>query len=223
MSLTAAFSVRDPKGTDMKARLIVLIAASALAGSAHAGLVNRGGGLIYDDVTNVTWLEDAAAMNPNRHRFSGAWDQAADFTFYDVLRDRLLDDWRLPMKDELASLWAQGVRGGSDQLSSPFKNLVAGPYWGWDWNQPIPTGGGYSLNWDFRFGGWAGISGDYNLYAMPVRVGDVGAPPVIAPPVTSIPTPSTVALALAGFMCLALQCKHRTRQRTAQRVDRGVR
>lgn len=194
----------------MKARLIVLIAASALLGQAQAALISRGGGLIYDDVTNVTWLEDAGAMTPNRPMFTGAWNQAADFTFYDSLRDRLLDDWRLPMKDELASLWAQGVRGGSDQLSSPFKNLVAGPYWGWDWNQPIPTGGTYSLNWEFQFGSWGAISAGYNLYAMPVRVGDVGAPPV-----TSIPTPSTVALMSVGLIGLALQSKPGSRPRSS--------
>ncbi len=36
--------------------LAATLAASAL--SAHAGLVNRGGGLIYDNVLNITWLAD---------------------------------------------------------------------------------------------------------------------------------------------------------------------
>ena len=127
------------QGEDMRESFGALIVAMAFMGSAQAVLINRGGGLVYDDATNVTWLEDAAGMNPNRPRFGGAWDQAASFTFYDVLRNQVLDDWRLPMPGELASLWNQGVRGGSEQLSSPFKNLVAGPYWGWDWNQPIPN------------------------------------------------------------------------------------
>ena len=28
-------------------------------GTSHAALIDRGGGLIYDDVLNITWLQDA--------------------------------------------------------------------------------------------------------------------------------------------------------------------
>lgn len=186
--------------------LVIASVLFCLAVPARATLFDRGGGLIYDDVKNVTWLQDASAMNPNRPKFGGAWGQAADFAFHDSLRGQWIDDWRLPMQGELASLWNQGVRGGNDQLSSPFKNLVAGPYWGWDWEQPIPNSGPYSGNWDFQFGGWSPINSDYNLYAMPVRLGDVGAPPV--------PEPAAGILLLAGLGVLAGVKRRRASRRS---------
>lgn len=175
--------------------LFTMVLASVLfwlAVPARATLSDRGGGLIYDDATNVTWLADAAGMTPNRPLFSAAWSLPAVFTFYDTLRDQWLDDWRLPRQGELASLWNQGVRGGSDQLSAPFKNLVAGPYWGWDYLQPIPNSFIYSGLWHFGTGEWSAINPNENLYAMPARLGDVGAPP--------IPEPASVVLLLAGLV-----------------------
>lgn len=34
------------------------IIASLYAGAAQATLIDRGGGLIYDDLLNITWLQD---------------------------------------------------------------------------------------------------------------------------------------------------------------------
>lgn len=44
--------------TFYKPVLAVALAACAMAGSAHAALINRGGGMIYDSTLNVTWLAD---------------------------------------------------------------------------------------------------------------------------------------------------------------------
>ena len=38
---------------------LILLAGISLSGAAQAALFDRGGGLIYDDVLNVTWLQDA--------------------------------------------------------------------------------------------------------------------------------------------------------------------
>jgi len=38
---------------------LALLAGIALSGAAQATLIDRGGGLIYDDVLNITWLQDA--------------------------------------------------------------------------------------------------------------------------------------------------------------------
>lgn len=37
----------------------IILSASMLAGTANAGLIDRGNGLIYDDVLDVTWLQNA--------------------------------------------------------------------------------------------------------------------------------------------------------------------
>lgn len=44
-----------------KKTLMVLAFTAALgfSGAAGAGLIDRGGGLIYDDVLDITWLQDA--------------------------------------------------------------------------------------------------------------------------------------------------------------------
>ncbi len=101
------------KGT-FSAALISL----SVSGIAEAALHNRGGGLIYDDVLDVTWLQDAnyavtsgyavdnAVDNGNRaanNIFSDGrmgWDAAnnwvANLEYYDSVRGVTYDDWRLP-------------------------------------------------------------------------------------------------------------------------------
>lgn len=42
---------------------LALLASSAVTGTAHASLVDRGNGLIYDDVSNITWSADANLLS----------------------------------------------------------------------------------------------------------------------------------------------------------------
>jgi hypothetical protein len=74
----------------------VAIATCAAAGAAQAGLIDRGNGMVYDTVLNITWLQDVTYA-----RTSGA-DQDGVFNYADANRwaDNLVyggfDDWRLP-------------------------------------------------------------------------------------------------------------------------------
>lgn len=71
-----------------------------LTGAAHAALHDRGGGLIYDDVLDVTWLQDANYAKTSGYdadglmNWSDAKTWAAGLSFSDGLRT--YDDWRLP-------------------------------------------------------------------------------------------------------------------------------
>jgi hypothetical protein len=95
-----------------------------MASGAQAALIDRGGGLIYDTVLDVTWLQDAdyartlydienpppePCTDPDPENcpfipydpFAGlnfadanAW--ADGLTYYDSVRDVTWDDWRLP-------------------------------------------------------------------------------------------------------------------------------
>jgi hypothetical protein len=82
----------------------MIVSALAWGSSAlsSAALLDRGGGLIYDDVLNVTWLQDAnylatAGLHPTGEV---SWFDAMAFAdaleYVDTVRDVTWDDWRLP-------------------------------------------------------------------------------------------------------------------------------
>jgi|GEM_PF-909321 len=67
-----------------------------LSTQGHAELINRGGGMIYDTILNITWMQDANyAKTSGYSRFglmqfdeANAWANSLNFGGY--------DDWRLP-------------------------------------------------------------------------------------------------------------------------------
>ncbi len=103
------------------ARLAAGAAACLIISGAQAALVDRGGGLIYDTVLDVTWTQDANLASTlfvppppecyeeggeifcfppetfnGRMNFADANAWAAALEFYDSERDVTWDDWRLP-------------------------------------------------------------------------------------------------------------------------------
>lgn len=72
------------------------------SGAAQASLIDRGGGLIYDDVLNVTWLQDANYAKTSGYDADGTmtWSQAttwvSNLSYYDSVRNVTYNDWRLP-------------------------------------------------------------------------------------------------------------------------------
>jgi hypothetical protein len=75
---------------------------SFISMSSHAALIDRGGGLIYDDVLDITWLQDASYASTIGHPDSGlmTWAEAnawvANLSYFDSVRSVTYDDWRLP-------------------------------------------------------------------------------------------------------------------------------
>ncbi|HRX70191.1 MAG: DUF1566 domain-containing protein [Candidatus Competibacteraceae bacterium] len=67
-----------------------------ISGVASAELVDRGGGLIYDTVLNITWLQDANYAQTSGYDTDGrmTWDEA--MAWADQLVYGGYDDWRLP-------------------------------------------------------------------------------------------------------------------------------
>ena len=82
----------------------------ALPFTAQSALINRGSGLIYDDVLDITWLQDvkyALTMGhppaltdnpslPGRMTFTNASDWVNNLEYFDSVRGVTLTDWRLP-------------------------------------------------------------------------------------------------------------------------------
>ncbi|MDP2787610.1 MAG: DUF1566 domain-containing protein [Pseudomonadota bacterium] len=86
-----------------KKRLILaLLAGVAMSGAAQAALHDRGSGLIYDDVLNLTWLADANYAKTSGYDADGlmTWANAVtwadNLVYHDSVRNVDYSDWRLP-------------------------------------------------------------------------------------------------------------------------------
>ena len=102
------------------------IAYSLNAGVAQAALNDRGGGLLYDDVLNVTWLQDANYAKTSGYDADGAmnWTDATGWAAGLVYGG--YDDWRLASNSPVnGSAWDYSVSydGSTD----------------WSWNITSPN------------------------------------------------------------------------------------
>jgi len=62
---------------------------------AHAGLIDRGNGLIYDEVQDITWLQDANYAKTSGYAYEGNMNWNEAITWADELVYGGYDDWRL--------------------------------------------------------------------------------------------------------------------------------
>jgi hypothetical protein len=79
--------------------MFALVIGLTFSESAHAALWDRGSGLIFDDVLNITWLQDANYARTSGYEdydpvWAMNWKQAK--TWADTLIYGGYDDWRLP-------------------------------------------------------------------------------------------------------------------------------
>jgi hypothetical protein len=192
-------------------------------GASQAALINRGGGLIYDDVLDVTWMQDAQYSVTSGHSadsrltFSQALAFADGVEYYDRIRSVTWSDWRLPGVAPTA-IAGHDLAGTNSELGymyyvnlglSPIYpdapkgkpagdlilNLTNRAYWTGSVQKPDDA------IWAFQFG--YGIldttGGGDAMRAWLVRDGDVGAAPN-----ASVPEPGTLALLAAGLCGIAL-------------------
>ncbi|MBK6471591.1 MAG: PEP-CTERM sorting domain-containing protein [Betaproteobacteria bacterium] len=93
----------------MKKLLKALAAFSVVLtmGAAQGALIDRGGGLIYDDILKVTWLsnanlgagssfDDGVSSVDGLMSWQNAMNWAFSLSFYDSVRGVYYNDWRLP-------------------------------------------------------------------------------------------------------------------------------
>jgi len=176
----------------MQQRLLMWSAGFILFGflitsTAQATLIDRGNGLVYDDVNNISWIKDADVSGFGSWTAQLSW--AAGFSLAGF------DDFRQASIDELASLYSQlPGASGTDKTGniSPFENIQS-VYWSGtalDSEQAFDfiflTG---SVSVDLT--GSLGFAALYHGWA--VRPGDS---------VTAVPEPSSLMLFGAGLVGL---------------------
>ena len=75
---------------------------TVIVSAVNTKLIDRGGGLIYDTVFEITWLQDANYAKTSGYNGDGwmTWSEAVvwaeNLEYYDPIRNKTWTDWRLP-------------------------------------------------------------------------------------------------------------------------------
>jgi hypothetical protein len=120
--------------------ILGLITEFGLGNIVHAALMDRGGGLIYDSVLDITWLQDAnyaktsGYVTPDDRDVTityGAmtWAEAVewveDLNYFDATHNMTWSNWRLPTIDPIngskitLTVQTDGATDGSYNVSAP--------------------------------------------------------------------------------------------------------
>ena len=208
----------------MKTRTTKAVAATALtalslmlASGAEAALVTRlGGKAIYDNVANLTWLQDANYAQTSGYDDDGAMNWVQANAWAGSLNIDGVTGWRLPGGTMVA-----GSTQTASEMGNFFYNVLGGTagttirtthnanYNLFKNVQPVLYWSGVEFDssnaWVFYFNGGSqfDFTKDDDLFGWAVRSGDVGASPV--------PVPG--ALALMGPALLGLLGAKRSRRR----------
>jgi hypothetical protein len=107
----------------LKQMSLALATAGVLAsGMAQAALNDRGGGLLYDDVLNVTWLQDANYAMTSGYDDDGCmnWDAAKTWaSSLNISRfaGESLTGWRLPANGSIDRTYSYNITSPNSELS----------------------------------------------------------------------------------------------------------
>lgn len=107
------------------------VALLALAGTAQAALTDRGGGMIYDNTLNLTWLSDMNYAKTSGYSEDGvAADGSMTWVAANNWADNLVyggyDDWRLPKLNPVDATCSYTVPNGGVPLQYYGFNCTGG-------------------------------------------------------------------------------------------------
>lgn len=186
---------------------VTLVMALTLGRATEAALHDRGGGLIYDDVLDIIWMQNANSAGTTM-----TWDDA--MAWADALLFQGYDDWRLPASDtscagsactgsEMGHLYF--TDGITPEAPGPFSDLKNYLYWS---GTEDPADSANAWRFNFRYGTQDVNTKTSTRYVWAVRDGDIT--PAVAP------EPVSTVLFLSGGGLLATQRLWRKKLPTAQ-------
>ena len=95
-----------------------------------ATLIDRGCGMIYDTILDVTWLADADYAQTSGYDADGKMDWASAVAWAEQLSHCGYNDWRLPSLEEWHSLIDTRNQNPALIDPNPFSNIIGHmPYW----------------------------------------------------------------------------------------------
>jgi hypothetical protein len=99
-----------------KAHTLTILAGITLTlfGPAQAALIDRGSGLLYDDVLNITWLQDANYAQTSGYDADGRMTFSAANTWVANLSYAGYNDWRLPTMTDTGTPGCNAAYSGTD-------------------------------------------------------------------------------------------------------------
>jgi PEP-CTERM motif-containing protein len=175
-----------------KVTLALATAGLLSSGVAQAALNDRGGGLLYDDVLNVTWLQDAnyaktSGVNADgRLNWGAANTWAANLSFHDSVRNVDYTDWRLAANTPVGANWNYNflTNGSTDygyNITSPASELSYMYYVNLGLKAPMSTSGAnqeadLGVHGNGTYGGQADVGLVRNLQGDAYWSGTVYAP-----------------------------------------------
>ena len=169
------------------------VLALSLSTGAQASLVARTGGMVYDDVNNITWAADANLAKTSGYDADGLMNWADAVAWADQLTLGGYTDWSLPTTvpavsgynqtgSQMGNLFYTQLGGVADNSIATtngnynlFTNVQSSVYWSGSEYAPFP---GYAWVFFTYNGSQDLINKDGQFYAWAVRPGDVAAVPV---------------------------------------------
>ena len=127
--------------------------ASDAVGSPQTRFIDHGNGTVTDTHYRLMWTKDANLFG--RLNWNDAYNRCSSYTFAGY------NDWRLPGKDELVSLY-DGIEKGNH----PFTNLQSAYYWTSSSRLP---GTRFAWRLSMDYGRILSVNKSFPYYVWPVR------------------------------------------------------
>jgi hypothetical protein len=141
--------------------IVILSSTFLLGGNSQAALFDRGGGLIYDDVLDVTWLQDATyartlGLGSGKMNWVDATSWVSNLEYYDTVRNVTWSDWRMPatFSDEIGTVGFDETGQSSELAYMYYNNLGFTANKSLDVNSPDPQSSNYNPFENLRYRGY---------------------------------------------------------------------